>query len=854
MAGFAPPDTTADPARIEASATDLVTVANQITGRGDDLTASMALLGPQFSDLIAASITSQAGYNEQAWRAAARGVVYGAAVTSLWSTDVTWFKTERQKLVSEWHTAESTNFGVATPDTTGMGLVEKLLADTTYQARVANAKAATLVDLTTRATSLWEQFQQRAGQRGTQLSQGPTPENLAMLAQSGTPGITVTSLPNTGSGTSLINGDSGTADGTAVVTAINSDQPSEEFAGAMYRLDLVADDAYVKQLNGEQLSTDQIAYLNSFYGTLGYDVYRLPDYIQQNYDAAPPVGGDGTGGPGGADHWMLAAAGGGILALSNEAIGGGQDQLPPAIVELLEQPAVTYVNGMPAFTQALDYDGPLEHWNDSYYKFDALIAMTSATNPELEGGTRFSELLTVRTTEFAHATSLMPDGSISRQQGLDQVNFAQDDTLLQQALSVSTRNEQANYNIITGRLVSDDVTYPWYDSVRHLSENPLNDRSDFILDTLLGFDWNDDGAAAGGLIDWIGDDSQSFDEDGNPIPPERQARAQEAYIFLTSRLTGDGTDGHDPVRDYVDADGNVVHVDDTRLTTETVANDLRTNPKISDAIAWATAPNISLYATAADTTTWNGESGSLSMHDASRMLMLGQFTQDGRDTLTVASQAYKYDLLQYDDPTMAAETEQLEDGRAAGNVDGLVTASAENAIRFQHVDSADEANQQIEQNRERTKLVMDVTKQAASMAVSTANLPAGGATNWVLDKVLDQVPDIVAGSEVPVAPVSVDAGNLPLNWQNGGPSIAAYDVLNYLAITDTAPELATADGDPITATQPTGDEAVDQPVRVWVQENGYTSYVSAYTDRADATYTKWRRDNDNIDDYLRGDG
>ncbi|MDA3630240.1 alpha/beta hydrolase [Saccharopolyspora sp. WRP15-2] len=191
---FDPRDTKANAGTIRSAAGDLEAVSGSLTGHGQSVGSALRTTAKSFSDLISSRITSQAAYNESACQTAVSAVIFGQAVTDGWAEDVEWFKREREKLIKQWNEAEDSNFGVQKPELAKVPADEKQEKLSSYDSKVASAKSAKLEELNKKAADLWERFQDKAGTRGSQLTNGPTPEALHQLDAAGLLPLAATSL------------------------------------------------------------------------------------------------------------------------------------------------------------------------------------------------------------------------------------------------------------------------------------------------------------------------------------------------------------------------------------------------------------------------------------------------------------------------------------------------------------------------------------------------------------------------------------------------------------------------------------------------------------------------------------
>jgi hypothetical protein len=682
------------------------------------------------------------------------------------------------------------------------------------------------------------------------ISRGPTPDNLrrvagipalgwapfALFRDPGNPGMPMVPPPLTG--------DDGRRAAEMIQRSLNGRAGPEEFRNGMELLRMVTDHAHYAQQHGLRLSDNELAFLTAFYGTLGRDVFKLPGYINADKHDYDENGRHLFGW--GIDHadgysdddqrWMLAAAGTGILALSDERMGGGfvDDRhrygLPRDTWDLLHNPAIKVSDEQAGTAFWISVD------DNRLGDFGALADMVHAAPSDMHGGTRFSELVTERSAEIASVLDRYekdPGGlhtpGVQVAIDKDLTDWSRDDRHLRDLLDVSTRNHEANYNLLTGK-THDPMTR--VASTIGDQNTMLNDRQ-FLVSSLFGREWSDDGRAAGGLVDWIGDDSLK--------PGEAGAHAREAYIDLTN-LSTDTTKFEVP-------DGRGGHTDKNFFTM--MAEDFRQNPAVSTAYSRAAMPNMDLFAHPLDSgdSQWNRGDPQLSDHDASRMMMLSQYTPEGRNQITIASTAYKYDLM---NQVASGQLPQETAGQYAGNVDGYATAGAENAIWQKNVGEADRATEEAKQAYFDRVMYTNVVKGFVSFGAG--QVPGAGP---YLSQVVDRGGDLLTGTEFRGAQVvqpeqlPQDLANTPLHTPQGAVNYGAYDLAAYAQthggqippeatwLDSTGHTVATdAHGhprvaDPLEVTSP----EVKAQVAAWAREH-YRGYMDNYDVHANDVYVK----------------
>lgn len=828
----------ANPGEITAQAR---TLANQADQTIDERAVTEKAFSPAIAnwDGIAAPELRQApdGVRRSAAEVA-RNLAWLPFPLQRWASVVQAFNSEVRSIKSKMDTAIA-EAGRA-KDANGEPLSDEAIADKRQEAR-------------SQAVAAWHKAYEKhitngAAEVASMIKRGPTADNIRKAA--GIPALgwapfALFRVPDDPSMPMLpppLTGADGRRAAEMVQRALDGRAGPEEFKDGMALLRMVSDHAQYAQENGIKLSDGELAFLTAFYGTLGKDIYRLPDYIradEHKYDENGRHflwwGYDNAPGFSEADQkWMMSAAGAGILALSDEKLGGGfqDDQhpygLPKDLYELLHDPAVT---------SKLETIGTSSYVTVEGTRLDdlgALADLVHAAPPDMHGGTRFSELVTQRVAEISniverHRTTDLHSPGLQLLVEPDLAKWGSDDHHLRHLLDVSTRNHQANYNLLTGATNDPMARIGTY------VDDPVYtmDNRKFLISSLFGKEWSDDGKAAGGLVDWIGDDSLKSGEQG--------ARAREAYTSLTNLLTDDTK--------FQMADGQGGKVDTNFF--KMMADDMVENGAISTALARATQPNIGLFAHPLDSgdTQWNHGDPQLSDHDASRMMMLAQYTQEGRNHITIASQAYKFDLL---DQVHKGEISMATAGQYAGNIDGYATAGAENAIWQKNVGAADKATEEARQAYFDRVMYSNVVKGFISFGAGRV-----GDAGPYLSQAVDRSADLMFGLEFRGPPVikpeqlPQDLADTPLHTPQGAVNTAAYDLAAYERFRGgDFPAQATwldSDGD-VVARDARGQVRVADPMEVtdpdvkrhvaeWANGH-YKEYMTGYDTHANDVYQK----------------
>jgi hypothetical protein len=286
-----------------------------------------------------------------------------------------------------------------------------------------------------------------------------------------------------------------------------------EVNAALNTLAEVNNAAADKIKNGGQLSTADLNFLDQSLGAMGDNITKLPDLF--NGVLGPDAGAKASG-----------IVGDSILALSNDKLGGSElsqpstaDKagygLPPALFNLAHNPQVnankTYDrDGNPSTSYTLK--------DESGWK--GLSALMG--NSTLEGGADFSNDLTRRAGEIVDGAKEASKNSLTDvRTGYGLLNGSQDNhnalsSNLEDVLKASTRNEQADHNILVG---ADGGT---------------------VYRQLADFDWTDKGKAASGLTNWIATETIDAHAHGGENVLANEAAAGLIHITNEGGFNGGG--------------------------------------------------------------------------------------------------------------------------------------------------------------------------------------------------------------------------------------------------------------------------------------------------------------------------
>lgn len=542
------PDTAANVGTINGAAANLDAVTSAITGHSNDVTGAINKAAFAFSDIVAGPIANVAKANQADWASAVQAVTYGAGVTRLWASNVQFFKDERRKLEQEWQSLAGSHFGVSQPYVPGGATeAQAKAAIDSYNTSVANAASTKAADITRRAHALLDQLRTEANSRSAQIRREPTDADLQQLAQAGVLGWAAYVAFPPGKVPPPVTGADGQRAAKDVRDALAGRLGPEAFQRAKQFLDAINGHAALALKNGQQLTTGELAFLAEFYRGLDRQILDIPKYV-----AAHPELGAG----------VLAAIGGGILALSNEKLGGGfssadapkhsvyykegeklpvypagyydtQYYLPEELRNLLGQQTKISIE-----TQT--YEGG---FHTTYIRlqnvegWDALSQLLTNAPKDISGGTTFSGNLTERLSEIAHGLGRGDAYKDPQASGSGPLSSLQtSETFLRGLLDVSTRNHDANANVL--HFAATDQAY---------GEK---------IASLLTYQYEhgegkDNGATAARLIDWIPDAKGHGGADAKLA----DRAAQDLFTFLGGAKE-DGKGGYNLLIDIPGADGN----------------------------------------------------------------------------------------------------------------------------------------------------------------------------------------------------------------------------------------------------------------------------------------------------------
>ena len=460
---FSPPLCDIDAGKLDQVAEDILDVVSRNTGMSGDMEELFNGAAMEFSELIAEDIQSTANENHSAWTTALASCWHVWGVLTKWSTDVKRYKENIEDLQEEWDTAVGNNFGFELDD-----------------AAAFETRRALAGSLNGRAQGYWETLEGEAEDNSANLQGGPTVANLRELIDTGVLGFAaynatrqVMYYPSTF--------DTGERDAENLLKYLTGEkEPDDEYYRLLAQLSALNSLAADARRNGEDLREYELEYLEEFYAALDQEmdggVVSLPEEIGEDH-----LSGEQR-------ENLLGTLGDGLLTLSDERTGGGYDALPESVRDVVEGPDMS---GDSTGRGALNL---LDDWRDQAAGLEQLFMYT---DEDLEGGVELSTRLMQTASREIDILSGPGGGS--------------DDSTISGLLDVATRNEDANYVILTGEYPPGvDADLPW------TGENAEELRNQ-TLERLYSHDWGDDGEAVRGITDWLVEGPADGDTDTDGV-------------------------------------------------------------------------------------------------------------------------------------------------------------------------------------------------------------------------------------------------------------------------------------------------------------------------------------------------
>jgi uncharacterized protein YukE len=550
-----------------------------------------------------------------------------------------------------------------------------------------------------------------------------------------------------------------------------------------------------------RIPPDQMAFLQGLYAGLGPALTKLPQYLREvprlERTIATREGSDTRDDRAALDRLIRqdaedarVAFGDGLLILSNEDLGGGYAKVPPAVWDA--------IHDLPRQTTETDQTGfaivSLEG-GDGFMGLASLLRGTHA-----EGGDVLSREITVSTADLAHTMDELDHAIASASPGTsaDYSGYGEHRGRFNDAaeimLDASTRNHQANYEVLTGR------DYETGKVITDRDGNPLIDSKQTVLD-LYRYNWNDHGKSAAGLTDGIAEDARAA-HDGEP--PKEDRHASEAAAALINLVTESPDDEGHGLNTYDDME-----------------HELRDNPELARSMARVAGNYLHAFGEPLTGVTHAERDGTLVIgdQDAKRFVTLIGTDKDASNALSAASGIFQRDMLDRaihgeKDPLLHRVLDLGGVAQRAGQLDGLIAGGRVNAMTMH---GEDLASAKLQAWREHTAIV--------------------GAVKSIPQTLLGQIPgvgsylSVTAGQAVDLymvhgnPPPGMDDFKPPSISALGGDDMAAaHDYLSGMVAADKI-KIDEIDKDLVNVDPETGEKTLKTPSEI-------TSDTGALVDEA----------------------
>ncbi|MCP3017354.1 hypothetical protein NGM33_28885 [Nocardiopsis dassonvillei] len=502
--------TDAIPALIRARTTDFEELDARVLGDSENLQASLDGAAGQFTSILAWDISTLAAEDQQLWVDAAVALTYAADVSDMWADYVEEFRDGREELLEEWHSAvtdregrvpgeyASSHITLTFPERKGFWSDENTCRDL-YDELVEKRTS-----IQGRFDTLWTTYQEHVEEIGDMLEEGATKVNVQKLIDGGHANWAYYNLdPN--HYTMLVDGRELTEENAQewageLSEYWSGDKPIDDrYHELMIMLGMITTNAMQAQQGGTGYREEEMDFLKTFYaeleegnhnGVIGIpDQMELGEFDQDDREHALGILGDG------------------LLALSDHRLGGGYYDLPESVQFAAEEGFLMASGG-----------------GASGYGTNSLAELLRHTSDDMEAGYGLSNTLTMSMGMFAASDAV------------EGMNHSEED--ITALLDVSTRNRDANHDLLTGEYVhplfadtekvDGETTYPTLEANGFDTPQGMIDH---VLEGLFTYDWNDDGESASGLFDWIAEDTMN----GTPEEQERAGHAAAGFIETVTR-------------------------------------------------------------------------------------------------------------------------------------------------------------------------------------------------------------------------------------------------------------------------------------------------------------------------------
>lgn len=465
---------------IRDGAEEIELFERRVLGRAEGLDDNFDSASTEFTDVIKWNIDDESEIQFDVWMNVCKSLRFCAGLTEEWADALSEYKQERRRLIQDWNDRASvyeTDPSLGAPsDYTDSENAENALRELKDEIEGEEHQAHFV--LNTKATDV-----------RSELASGPTPDAVQRLVDGGYFNWSYFNL--SGEVETLPNDMAG--DDAAQEVADFAGDPENydgDIAAIMAILNNMALRSVDKNDNREDFNNEEISFLEDFYDTLeefGGENTQPPGVLNVANQISTGESIDTD-----TKELILGALGGGVLVLSDEKVNGDYEKLPPSIREASE--------GAPENSPGVG------EWHSNIFTLSQMFEQTDAN---VQGGEKISVNLT-------HSMGHMLDDTDSP----EELPFPPEN--LQTVIDVSTRNEDANLEVLTHEDLLDE-----------------DEKSDYSRDnetTLRGLfthDWEDAGEALSGLTDWIWEQADGSEEE--------QERAADGLIGLVTSL-GENSD------------------------------------------------------------------------------------------------------------------------------------------------------------------------------------------------------------------------------------------------------------------------------------------------------------------------
>ncbi|MBB6174010.1 hypothetical protein HNR23_004070 [Nocardiopsis mwathae] len=663
-------DNTINLGGLNTAAADFVSIIGDMTGHSGDVKQTLTSGANNFTDMISESIKSEAAYDADLWAKASMFCVVGSGITELWIQNIKDFRDKLDELQQEWDDYPPPPKDDKSSSSEGKNS-DALDAYKT-------AKLEKLQELKDRAEAARSKFEDEASERNSDLKKGADDFPVKKLVDAGVLGWAAYNILGPGQPVPITtNGEIGKLHARRAAKALKDGKnvPPEILAALAYLNQVGLDNLGTE----ERLNKDQRDYLQNFFDSLEgqFEVQGLyAGFEPLGILAVPDILSGNAGVPVPDREEALAILGGGLLTLSNEDLGGGLELLPESVQRVVNGP-----ESYPFDYHNSDYRQHSE-WGADLRKLGLLLG---PVEKDIQGGKEFSAGLTT-----SIGNELDKHGHLTYPgHNLDYSN----DKVLQPILDVSTRNEKANYEILTGQYEHS-----------HYPSDPTN-----ILRGLYRYQWDDDGQAVRGLTDWISDASASNDA-------EERTRAGEATAALIKTLT----QKDDVFSAFANTGVDLSSDGGSRSATFT-----EMNPEIADSLTDIFKSYTQDFGKSIDgnKTFKYGEEG-LEIDSRARARFLQYLVADEASAIRTISLVEKNQFDSFDYYLERGDSKDGDDTVAgdSGRLKGLLEAAISNEMLNRYNNSEEAAEASVELKRKAWDFILD---QASGEAIS--KVPGGKA-------------------------------------------------------------------------------------------------------------------------------